>query len=238
MTDDVVLDSEMKSNPDASADTGSNQEEMLPKSRVEELVKKAKLKGRDSMQSELDALKAENAALKNNAGSMGGMPVPVDPEAIKQQILGDLKKQFQEASERRAQEDMDKEAKKIAETYHARMSSGKEAFEDFDTVMADFNPAAFPNLVYLASQVDNTPAVMYELMKNPSKWATVAVLSERDPQAAQNMISKMSASIKANEQAKAQEKEVAPPLGRLSSSPTGQDNGQKEVRDFKAMFRG
>jgi len=241
MTEDVALDTrEVDSGSVDNADADSQQEKMLPVSRVEELVKKAKLKGRDSMQAELEALKAENEKLKNN-GSMGGMamPAPVDPEAIKQQVLNDLRQQMQQANEQRAQEELQKQAEAIANTYKSKMASGKDAFEDFETVMSDFNPAAFPNLVYLASQVDNTPAVMYELMKNPSKWATVAVLSERDPNAAQNMISKISASIKANEQAKAEEKNAPPPpLSRMSSSTTGQDNGSKSVRDFKAMFKG
>jgi hypothetical protein len=238
MTEEVVLDKEASSQPvDVSID--DTQEKMLPVSRVEELVKKAKLKGRDSMQAELDALRAENQTLKTG-GSMGGMAVaaPVDQEAIKQQIMNDLRQQMVAANEQRAQDELEKEAKQIAATYKSKMESGKQTYEDFDTVMADFNPAAFPNLVFLASQVDNTPAVMYELMKNPSKWATLAVLSERDPSAAQSMIGKLSTSIKANEQAKAEEKEVSPPLSRLSSSTTGQDNGTKSVRDFKAMFRG
>ncbi len=236
MTDEVTLDPEVVTN---DGDAQAQPEKTLPISRVEELVKKAKLKGRDSMQAELDALKAENADLKTNSGSMGGMAIPVDKEALKQEVLNDLKLQFQQEREKSAQDQMDKEARKIADTYHARMNNAKADFEDLDEVMADFNPAAFPNLVYLATQVENTPAVMYELMKNPSKWATLAVLSERDPQAAQNMIGKISASIKANQQAKVEEKQVPPPLGRMSSSPTGQDNGKpSSVRDFKAMFRG
>lgn len=238
MTDDVALDEENVSIPSEDAGSDSPSDEMISKRRAEELVKKAKLKGRDSMQAELDALKAENATLKQSAGSMGGMAVPIDEAAITEKIMANLKAQMQEASEQRAKDEMDKEAKKIAETYHARMSGGKETFEDFDDVMADFNPAAFPNLVYLASQVENTPAVMYELMKNPSKWATVAMLSERDPAAAQRMINKVSASIVANQQAKAGEKDVSPPLSRLSSSPTGQDTGKPSVRDYKRMFKG
>lgn len=236
MTDDVALESDGASTPDAAENAVS--EKTLPVSRVEELVKKAKLKGRDSMQAELDALKAENAALKNN-GSMGGMQVPVDVEAIKKEVFEGIRRQMAEASEQRAQEDMEKEAKKIADLYHSKMTNGKESFEDFDDVMADFNPAAFPNLVFLASQVDNLPAVMYELNKNPAKLAAVTLMSERDPRAAQNMLAKISNSIKANDQAKAEEKNVPPPLGRLSSSPTGQDSGKpSSVKDFKRMFRG
>lgn len=234
--DDVNLDKDANVEPSVSEE--DTQEKMLPVSRVEELVKKAKLKGRDSMQAELDALRAENAQLKNNGSSVGGMAPVVDQEAIKQQIMNDLREQLQQANEQRAHEELVNEANRIRDSYKAKMAMGKEKYEDFDTVMSDFNPAAFPNLVYLANQVDNTDAVMYELMKNPSKWATVAVLSERDPNAAQNMLNKISASIKANEQAKAEDKNVPAPLNRLSSSKTGQDSGQKTVRDYKAMFRG
>lgn len=237
MTDETALDLDGASEPVQNENIES--EKTLPVSRVEELVKKAKLKGRDSMTAELEALKAENAALKNSAGSMGGMQNPIDKEAIKNEVLEQLRQEYTNASEKRAQEELDKEAQRVAQNYHARMDTGKESFEDFDDVMADFNPAAFPNLVYLAQEVDNTPAVMYELMKNPSKLAAVTIMSERDPRAAQNMIAKISASIKANEQAKAEEKDVAPPLARLSSSPTGQDSGKPStVRDFKKLFRG
>lgn len=235
MTEEVALDKDVGSEPVEEL----QQEKMLPVSRVEELVKKAKLKGRDSMQSELEALKSENAQLKSNNGSMGGMVSPsVDVESIKKQVLDHLTQQMQEANEKRAQDELDSEAKKIAENYHSRMSAGKETYEDFDKVMADFNPAAFPNLVYLALQVDNTKDVMYELRQNPSKFASVVLLSERDPADAQRMISKISASIKANQQAKADEKTVPSPLSRLSSSTTGQDSGKKTIRDFKHMYPG
>jgi len=84
---------------------------------------------------------------------------------------------------------------------------------------------------------------MYEIAKNPQKLATLAVLSERDPRAAQAMMSKVSQSIKANEQAKAQEQQaqVNSPLNRLQSSPVGQDTRsvhEYSVSDFKKMFRG
>jgi len=243
MTDEV-LDKEVASDPEVMPDLTNEgepkAEKMLPVSRVEELVKKAILKGRDSMQDELDALKAENDKLKASAGSMGGMaaPQPVDPEHIINAVMAKMQKQHQEDSEQRAQHELNEQAKRIAGDYHSRMSAGKDAYEDFDSVMADFNPQNFPNLVMLATQVDNTPDVMYELNKNPNKFASLVLMSERDPAAAQSMINKLSASIKANSQAVAQQKDVAPPLSRLSSSTTGQDNGVKTVRDFKDIYRG
>jgi len=213
-------------------------EKMIPASRVEELVKKAKLKGRDQVQEELESVRAENASLKQNAGSMGGMSAPVNVDEIRKLIMSDLEQKFQESNKARAEKEMNDEAKKIADEYHSKMRTGKDTYEDFDDIMADFDPSAFPNMVFLANKMENTPAVMYELMKNPNKWATIAVLSERDPKAAQKMIASISSSIIANNQAKDNEQDIAPPLNRLSSSITGQDNGKPTLRDFKDKYRG
>ena len=194
MDDEVVL----AEAPEAEAPAVEEiQEKLIPASRVEELIKKAKLKGRDAMQDELEALRGENEELKSSV-SMGGMATPMDAEQMRKQIYDQIMGDFQSLDEERVQGELKKEAEKLASDYRTRMDGGKEIHEDFDEIMADFNPAAFPQLVYLATQTDNTSAVMYELMKNPNKLATVTVLSERDPNAASNMINKISASIKAN----------------------------------------
>lgn len=222
----------------------AQEEKMLPASRVQELIKKAKLKGRDDMMEQLAALQQENERLKSSGQpSMGGMTPQVDPDALRKQVLEDLRAQMQSEKEAQAQEQLRSEAEKLAQDFHVKMKSGSEHFEDFNDIMAEFDPSAFPQLVYLANATDNTAAVMYELAKNPSKLATAAVLSERDPRAAQNMINRLSASIRANEEAKAQEAkaQVNAPLNRLQPSPVGQDSRSVHdysVRDFKSMFRG
>lgn len=238
MTDDVALEEAPIEEVAPEEIQEAPSEKMIPASRVEELIKKAKLKGRDAMQDELEALRAENEGLKAGNGSLGGMSAPIDVEALKRDMMQDFQKQLQDEQESRAQEELRKEAEEMASQYHGKMKAGSEMFDDFDEITADFNPAAFPNLVYLANQTDNTPAVIYELMKNPSKLAMVTVLSEKDPNAALNQINKLSASIKANEQAKAQEQEAPAPIGRMQSSPTGRDTGDTSIADFKRMFRG
>lgn len=222
----------------------AQEEKMLPASRVQELIKKAKLKGRDDMMEQLAALQQENERLKSSGQpSMGGMTPQVDPDALRKQVLEDLRAQMQSEKEAQAQEQLRAEAEKLAQDFQAKMKSGSEHFNDFNDIMAEFDPSAFPQLVYLANATDNTAAVMYELAKNPSKLATAAVLAERDPRAAQNMINRLSASIRANEEAKAQEAkaQVNAPLNRLQPSPIGQDSRSVhdyDVRDFKKMFRG
>lgn len=240
MTEESVIDMESPEVSEEALEIEAPTEKMLPVSRVNELVKKAKLKGRDSMQQQLEQLQRENETLKSQQPPMGGAP-GVDVDGIRKQVYDDLVAQLQNQQEAQAQEQLQKEAEKLAQDYHGKMSSGKEQFEDFEEIMGEFNPAAFPQLVYLANNTDNTPAVMYELAKNPQKLATLSVLSERDPRAAQSMINKLSQSIKVNEQAKAQEKSVNEPLGRMQSSPAGQDTGSMaslSVKDMRKMFRG
>ncbi len=240
MTDEVVLDMDATNQPiaEASQETAV-QEDMLPKSRVEELVKKAKLKGRDSMQAELDALKAENQALKTN-GSMGGMAAApaVDQEAIERQVMERIEKKFQESNQKREEEEKNARAQNVANTYFSKMSNGSEHFDDFDKVVSDFNPAAHSNLVALVSEMDNVPHIMHDLITNPSKLANASFLAERDPRAAQSMLAKLGESIRTNQQAKAMEKDAPAPISRMSSSVTGQDDGKvNSLRDFKANPR-
>lgn len=240
MTDEVALDTEVTPPQEENVPQNDSQEKMLPVSRVEELVKKAKLKGRDSMQAELEALKAENTALKS--GQMGGMaaaPAAVDHNAIAAQVMQSVQEQMQKAAMERAKADQEAEGQRVANSFKSKMSTGGSQIEDFDTVMSDFNPGAFPNLVYLAERLDNVPAVMYELKKNPMKLASIALMSERDPQAAIGMLNDLSTSIKANQQAKADagNDTTPPPITRLSSSNTGQDTGKKTVRDWKKIYR-
>ena len=239
---ELVTDTEIKSDPVElpTSHEDDSLEDMIPKSRAELLIKKAKLKGKEQMQSELDALKAENENLKSKAGTMGGMAAGVSVEEVEQRVMANLRQQFQENAEARAQEELQKQAEQISNSYKAKMQAGKASYDDFDEVTADFKPENFPNLVWLVDKMDNAHDIMYELMSNPNKLATVVVMSERDPHAALNMLTKISTSIKTNQAAKAQEKDVQPPLGRLTSSSqtTGQDTGELSMRDMKRMFKG
>lgn len=237
MTDEVlnVEDAEIATPEESSV----VEEKMLPASRVQELIQKAKLKGREQMTNELEALRAENEALKQNSQSMGGMAQAQDPNALAEQVYQRLQAQLQEQQEAAEQQQMQERLKQMALDYQTRIEGGKGRYEDFDEVMGEFNPAAFPQLVYLATSMDNTADLMYEIAKNPNKLATLAILAERDPVAAQAQMSKMSNAIKANTQALNAEPNINEPLKRLHASPTGQDTGAAQsIADFKKMFRG
>ncbi len=232
---------------DLKESSDSPPEKMLPASQVNELIKKAKRKGEQKMQEQLDAAKQQIEQLQ---GQQAQQPVQqqqqppmqqppqqqqqqgMSPEQM-QQVMQMVQQKQQEEAEKAHQAQLEKEVNEVAEQYFGKLAQGKEMFEDFDAVTANFDPAAFPQLVYLATQADNTAAIIYELQKNPSKLATLATLVERSPSMARAELAKLSQSIKTNEEAKNNVQEAQNPLNRLKSSPTGTDNGTKGVRDYK-----
>lgn len=226
-------------------------EKMLPASQVNELIKKAKRKGEQKMQEQLDAAKQQIEQLQAQQAQLGlqntaqtgspqapqqqqGQQQGVDPQQIQQQVMQLLQQKQQEDEQKRHQEQIEQEVNQVAQQYFGKMAQGKDMFEDFEAVTADFNPAEFPQLVFLANQMDNTPAIIYELRKNPGKLADLSVLVEKSPSMARNELSKLSESIKRNDEAKRNLQEPQDPLNRLKPSPVGTDSGTRNVRDFKS----
>jgi vacuolar-type H+-ATPase subunit I/STV1 len=229
---------------DSHEPTESPPEKMLSVSRVNELVKKAKRDGERKMQEQLDAAKQQIEQLQAQQGQQQApaqqeapqqqqQPQGMTPE-MQQQIMQLMQQKQQEEEQKRHAEQLEQEVNQVAQQYFGKMAQGKDMFEDFEAMTADFNPAEFPQLVFLANQMDNTPAIIYELRKNPGKLADLAVLVEKSPTMARNELSKLSESIKRNDEAKRNLQEPQDPLNRLKPSPVGTDNGTKtSVRDFK-----
>lgn len=216
-------------------------EKMLPASRVNELVKKAKYAGERKMQEQLDAIKQENEQLKAQLGQpqvqqqTSATPQQgLDQEALQKLVMPLIEKQQQEIEQKKYQEQLEQEVNQVAKQYFGKMAQGKDLYEDFDAITADFNPAEFPQLVFLANQLDNTAAVIYELRKNPGKLAQLATLVKESPSIARSELNSLSNSIKRNDEAKRNLQEPQDPLNRLKPSPVGTDSGQKTVRDYKS----
>ena len=223
-------------------------EKMLPASRVNQLVQQAKRDGARKMQEQLDAAKQQIEQLQLQQGQQQaqspqqvepqqapqGQAQGLDQQMIQQQVMQLLQQKQQEDEQKRYQEQLEQEVNQVAQQYFGKMAQGKDLFEDFEAITADFNPAEFPQLVFLANQMDNTPAIIYELRKNPGKLADLAVLVEKSPNMARSEIAKLSDSIKRNDEAKRTLQEAQDPLNRLKPSPVGTDSGTKNVRDFKS----
>lgn len=245
MDKDIAEDLQGTSVVEAELPKGSDEsppEKMLPVSRVNELVKKAKWDGERKMQEQLDQAKQQIEQLQaqqpqqpvQQQGAQQGQQqqAQMSPEQL-QQIMQMMQQKQQEEEAARQQAQLQKEVDEVARQYYGKMAQGKEMFEDFDTITAKFEPHAFPQLVFLANELDNTAAIIYELQKNPGKLAQLQVLVEKSPSMARDQLATLSQSIKANNDAKANLQEAQEPLGRMKPSTVGTDNGTKTVRDFK-----
>ena len=156
-------------------------EKMLTASQVNELVKRAKRKGEQKMQEQLEATRAELEQLKAQQGQQQEaqqpqMPQGIDPAALQQLVAEQIAQQAAEAQRKQAEAQLHEEVNQVAQQYHGKMAQGKTLYDDFEAVTADFNAAEFPQLVYLANELDNTAAVIYALRKNPGKLAQLATL--------------------------------------------------------------
>lgn len=212
-------------------------EKMLTASQVNELVKRAKRKGEQKMQEQLDAARKQIEELQAQAqGAAPQQGIPqngITPEQ-QAQIAEQVQKVLQQQEEQRMKEQLEQEVNQVAQQYLGKMAQGKDMFDDFEAVTADFDPREFPQLVFLATQMDNTAAIIYELKKNPSKLADILTWIDKSPSMARSELGKLSKSIQDNENAKRTLQEAPDPLSRLKPSPVGTDGGTKTVRDYKS----
>jgi hypothetical protein len=213
-------------------------EKTLPVSRVNEIVKREKGIAAEKVRKELEAQYSQELA---HARSQSPKPVQDDMTSLEDRVVNRLMaeaKKHEDAEAKRYHEEQERlqleEANKLVQKYSSKMAQGKEFFDDFEETMGDFSPQAFPQLVYLAAQEENTPAIMYELAKNPLKLASLQKLAEMHPALAEKEMKKLALSISQNHQAVQGNVSAPQPLSRLKSSKsTGVDSGKMSVADFK-----
>lgn len=216
-------------------------EEMVAKSRVNEIVKREKAAAADKVRREMEALHAQEIeGLKSaQSPSRGETQEPgSDIRSTVQQLLSEEIKKFQEEEDKRAYEaqqaQLQKDMQESANQYLLKVDQGKSEFQDFDDVMKDFDIRAFSGVALLAGQMDNTAAIMYELAQNPLKVAQLHTLAKESPGLAEKEMRKLATSITKNQQAAANNVQTNAPLSRLKSSTVaGADNGQMGLKDYK-----
>lgn len=180
--------------------------------------------------------RAEQAQMQNmqmqgqqqQQGAPNHGPSEAEADAIYQQVQERFNREMQE---RQFQQEMTN----VANSYHSKMDHGRKGYSDFDEVTKDFDPTAFPQLVYLVSGLENAGDIIYDLSKNPSKLATLDALAQRSPRMAQAELGRLSSSISQNANAR-QEAEMNPtqaPLNPLQPSRVSGSNGKMTVSDLR-----
>jgi hypothetical protein len=216
-------------------------EKMLSQQQVNDILKREKALAADKARREIEA---EYAQKMQGMQSSHSMPPSMDMDRmyndISSKLMSDLQRKQQEEMQAKMEEERISRSKAMADEYFNKMQRGRELFQDFEEVLADFKPQKFPEVALLAGQMENTPEIMYELAKNPSKLNDINGLAKSDPEWAMKQLKKLSDSISANKQAMSNRSPNAPLSTVRSSSVGGVDAVPNSVDDLRrlAAFRG
>jgi len=212
-----------------------NQVKMIPQTEMNAIVKRekevaAQIARQEAEREYLKKLEALQQQAQKQSQQNSNVSREVDTDALYQQIQEKFNAEMQ-------QRQLQQEMTNVANSYITKIQNGKQQYEDFDEITKDFEPQAFPQLVYLVSGIDNAADVIYELSKNPSKLVMLDALAQRSPKQAQSELSKLSRSIADNRQAQsdAGNQTVAAPLDHLRPSRVSGNNGKPTINDLRSL---
>jgi hypothetical protein len=125
-------------------------------------------------------------------------------------------------------------AQRVANEFVQKISAAKDSnkYDDFEEKITQLNLPSIPHIVGWANSLDNTADVLYDIAKDPVKYANVLMLSQTAPHLAVAQLQKLSNSIKENEIA-AKQPTAAEPLSQLKPSTTGTNSGTMSVQDLR-----
>lgn len=129
-------------------------------------------------------------------------------------------------------------AQRIVKTFYDKISTGKDKYDDYESVTGDIELSRFPNVVQLlAEHIDNSDDVLYELGKDRMKMAQLEQLSLMSPRDAMVQAKRLAQSIKDNSQARSMRTPNAP-LSQQRPSNVGTDGGALTMADLKRKYKG
>jgi len=205
-------------------------ERMLTETQVADIVKKEKHRAAESARREYEG-RLQEQPMQGANGNM--QQAGFDKDSLKKELLEDIIEEGNRMREEAEREQMLRHLQDTADQYHHKIKKGSELFENFDEVMADFDPAAFPTLIRLAAPMDNLSEIMYELTNNPSKLVEINNLAQTAPKLAEKQLKRLSESIGKNIEAKANTVNAPAPLSKIKPSSVGADTGKMTLRDLK-----
>jgi hypothetical protein len=202
-------------------------EEMLPKSRVNELVHE---RTREASQKAFEKGRSEALAeYQRQNQSMGGMP-QMTQDQMRQMMADVFKQQHSSMLQEQKETELRQYEMNLAQEVLGKIRSAKERFPELEKRVEEI--AAFPELVPLVNATEDAAAVFNDLLNNPQKIASFLTIAQRSPQVALNHMHKLAHSLKVN-QAAASMPEVNEPLGQIEHSNIGMDSGSSTLNDLR-----
>lgn len=157
--------------------------------------------------------------------------------------MGGMQQMSQEQMRNMIQEEAWKMSHKSAadqmlRSFDSQVEAARDKYPDIEDKLAALNLKAHPEMLLWTNGMDNAVDILADLSDNPSKYASILMLAKSGaPELAQKELSKLSSSIRVNQEAKKQTP-IPAPLDQVKTSPIAVDNGNMSVADFRKLFRG
>lgn len=222
--------------PASIPESPTSEVKMLPQHEVNALIGAAKQKGMEKGYQQRD-LEIKNQIPASGLNS--NIPPAISDESKLRQIAQDeFNKRQTEAQAQYVQQQNIANGQRILNELKTKSVTAQSKFDDYGKVVdPDFN--AFketPEILAYANMTENPGEVLYDLAKNPSKMANVALLHRLNmPEKAFSEIKKLSDSIKVNESSASQPK-APKPLSQILPSTAGV--GESNSESMSSKFRG
>ena len=242
MTEDLELETQGAPSPEeeAQGDSGSD---MLSRTTVSKIVSRERQKAfekgkqealmqiQQDQQQQSPQAEAPQAPQQQQApGSLGGM---------QQMSQADIERMIAERAPQALQEHMQQmQTKQTVDSFVSKMQAAEARHPGLEAKLNDLDYSTLAPIVSMANDMENTADIMKELVDNPMQMGNLLTLMYAQPKMAQKAMHDLSASIKQNQDAVAQETQARDPMSQLKpSSSAGMDNRAMSVSDFRKMFR-
>jgi hypothetical protein len=245
--DDLVLETEQDLQPvDASDATESIDDDMqkpvLNKVQVNDIVKREKLRAYERGKKDaLMQLEQQQAQMQQEQNPMQQQQAPQAIGGMSGLTADDVRRMIAEQTPQALQEQvMQHKAHMMYQTFASKIAAAEQQYPGLEAEIRNLNleDDRLHKFIEIANNFDNTGDIMKEVVDNPDKLETLLSMAKNQPYAAQKKLQSLSASIKQNMAAKAQEVQARDPMSQIKPSSTaGMDNGAMNVSDFRKMFK-
>lgn len=237
IVDTETINPDVQEQEDAPAD--DMQRPVFNRIQVADVVKREKQKafekGRLAAMQELQAQQQQEAPQQGS--SLGGMA---------QLSQADIERMIQEQATRATQEHIQAQLAELKQqqmvnSFVQKMQVAEQQYPGIEQELnqLNYNDPRIHAFIGMVNDMENTGDIMKEVLDNPHKLSQILSDIQDQPYLAQKNLQKLSASIKQNMSAKAEEAQARDPYSQLKPSPTaGMDNGDMSVSDFRKMFKG
>ena len=229
---------------------GEPENDMLHKATVSKIVARERLKAFEKgkqealmelQQQQQNTMQQEQpqptqAPAQQQAQSLGGM---------QQMSQADIERMINERAPQLLQQQLEQKAaefksQQLINDFVTKMQAAEEQYPGLEKELneLEYDKPGMMELIQLANSVENTGAVMKEMLDHPMKMGGILNLIHSQPRKAVQEMAKLSNSIKQNQDALKEDAQARDPLSQLRPSQNiGQDTSSMSVNDFRKMFR-